>query len=307
MSGRKSLIFTVFLIVILTIPMFASANSGVAISSPKIESLTVMDLPYSYENQFRVYNNGDEDGLYSVEATTEYPDVKEWVSFDEDSFTLGPRESIVVSFAINAYDSYSGEYPIYIAAKSLPMDSETGESGTGASAFISLSQGFEIDISVPNGNLGERPIVTATPTPEVPAKVEEAAEEIAATDEGVVVKEFDKPISLDIPSKVTAGEEVELSASFIGGGEPFGMGLTLVSPSGKSYELSRTAVFTFDETGTWSVMVVINDEVILGKSVEVMPGTEKANTASAMPIPLVVPVGALVLAVPLMRRIMRRQ
>jgi len=298
--------FVLIIVGILIIPMVSSADTGIALSSPQVDLLTVTELPYSYSNHFRVYNTGDEEGLYAVKVSADYPDVEDWVTFDKDTFTLDPEESTVVTFFVNVEDTYTGDYTLLIYSKTLPMDSGTVIEGTGASAFLSLSQSFKIDMSVPNGNLGERPEVIETPTPEILAEVEEAAQEIAASDEAVMMKEFDKPISLDIPSKVTAGEEVELSASFIGGGEPFGMGLTLVSPSGKSYKLSRTAVFTFDETGTWSVMVVIDDEVILGKSIEVMPGTTKANSASAMPIPLAVPLGALVLAVPLMRRIMRR-
>ncbi len=322
MDGKGLLTFAAILTGILVIPMFASANAGIALSSPDIELLTVTKFPYYYENQFRVYNTGDEEGFFTLEVKAESPDVEEWVTYDLDTFALGPEESTDVLFFIDVYDAYSGDYQIEIIAKTLPVDLETVFDGIGANGFISLAQSFIIDITVPDGNLYERPDVTDTTTPEIPEEVEDVAEEIVANDEGVVVKDVGRPISLDIPSKAVEGEEVELSASFIGGGEPFGMGLTLVSPFGESYELSRTAIFTFDEVGTWSVMVVIDDEVIVGKSVKVeagkstgveavnlagnSAGSAPGSSASSLPIPLAVPVGALLLAVPLMRRSMRR-
>ena len=241
-----------------------SAKTGIGLSSPSITSITIDKFPFHYSDTLRVYNTGDEESVYSIKIDAPYPDVRDWISVDKDIFTLSPGTSTVVTFSIDAEEGYTGSYTITLTPAIVPKEKTNV---TGMFVYLALGTPFAFTIDVPNGSLGERPPVpVATPTSEIP----EIAKKVAESESGIMWREMGKSIFLDMPSKVYLGDLVRITASFIGGGEPVNMGLLIVSPSEKEYRLPRSTEFRFDEVGTWSVMVVIGDEVILGRPILVL-------------------------------------
>ena len=244
----------------------ASAKTGIGLSSPNVCSATIDTFPFHYSDTLRIYNTGDEESIYTIKIDAPYPDVEDWISLDKDMFTLSPDTSTVVTFSIDAEDGYTGSYDITLTPAIVPKEEVNV---TGMFVYLALGTPFKFTIDVPNGSLGERPPApVATPTSEIA----EIAKNVAESESGIIWKEMGKSIFLDMPSKVYLGDLVRITAAFIGGGEPASMGLLIVSPSGEEYGFPRSTEFRFDEVGTWSVMVVIGDEVILGRPILVQKG-----------------------------------
>lgn len=277
----------------------------IGLASPATTSLTVAEFPFHYQNRFRVYNNGDEDAVITIKVTTPYSDVRQWVSLDQDIFVIPAESSTVCTFTIDAEEGYTGDYAITFTLTKLPQELTElpQEGGIMAVAYIGLGVEFTLTVQVPpeagDSSLGERP-----PTPEVAPEAEpepateEQLEEVAESKAGAIWEQLVKPIVLSIPSSVVQGESVELSASFVGGGEPAAMGLLLVSPSGREYRLSRSTTFEFDEPGKWSVIVTIADHAILGQPVEVLPRQELIawNVLIMIAMGAVILIGAITVA-----------
>ena len=263
------------------------AFAGMALSSPPIPPITIDKFPFHYENKFRVYNQGDRDSVFAIDVITQYSDVKEWLSFDKKVFVLKPNESTQVRFNIDAQEGHTGSYDVILRPLLLPEGVTEIASGRGMQrAYIKTGIDFQITIIVPEevglASLGERPALKAPETQEGASLKKEAVEETLKAEKGVVKVHLDKPLSLDIPSEAVAGKEVKLSASFIGGGEPDEMGLLITSPSGKTFHLPRTTSFTFDEVGKWAVLVMIADNVVVGKAVNVNPPEENFGTGNML-------------------------
>jgi len=264
----KKIIIWLIVICMLTVAVttVASAKTGVGLSSPNVHSVTINKFPFHYSDTLRIYNTGDEKSVYTIKVDAPYPDVKEWVSLDKDVFTLAPDTSTVVTFSIDAEEGYTGSYSIKLTPGITPKETDV----SGIFVYLALGTPFHFTVNVPKSvgdrSLGDRP---ATATPTQTSEIQEIAKDVSESESGIVMKWMGTPISLDMPSKVYLGDLVTITASFIGGGEPASMGLLIVSPSGEEYKLPRSTEFRFDEVGVWSVMVVIGDEVILGKPIQV--------------------------------------
>ena len=295
---RRNKIIALIAIFVLLLPSIAYASSGIGLSTPTTESVTIEKFPFHYSDHFRVYNTGDEEGVFTVDVKTEYEDVKGWVSLDKSIFTLKPEESTVVTFNIDAEEGYTGDYTVVFQSAILPKGSEENITGVGAVAYLALGQPFKFTINVPEGSLGERPPTpSVTPTSEIP----EFAKNVTESESGIVKTWMGTPISLDMPSEAYLGDLVKITASFIGGGEPADMGLLIVSPSEKEYRIPRSTEFRFDEVGTWSVIVVIGDEVILGKTIQVEAKSLSAYT------PYIALAGVFVIIIFLVALLLRRR
>ena len=269
MQKRGIIALLISCMLYILMPTIALAGGGIALSNPPVSSITIDRFPFHYENAIRVYNTGDEVCVFAIKVITEYQDVAEWISFDKDIFVLEPETNTQCTFYIDANEGYTGNYEVVLFPVLLPKEAmEMKRGGTGVLTYISVGIEFQFTIRVPrevgDKSLGDRPPlpeVTPEPKPEPEKPVEEG---------GVVWKDIGKPIVLNIPAAVYQNETVELSASFIGGGEPADMGLLIVSPSGEEYELPRSTTFKFNEVGQWSIIVTIGGEMILGQPLEVV-------------------------------------
>ncbi len=311
---KSTVILAIVLLALIASP--ALANGGIGLATPATTSVTLTEFPFHHEDQFRVYNNGDEDAVITIYVSAPYPDVEQWVSLEKDIFAIEAGTSTVCTFAIDAEAGYTGDYEIIFTPTKLAQEltEVPTEGGINPVAYIALGVEFKLTVHVPqevgDSSLGERPPTPeVTPETEPPPVTEEQLIEVTETEAGVIWEELLKPILLSIPSSVVLGESVDLSASFVGGGEPAEMGLLVVSPSGKKYELPRSATFKFDELGKWSVIVTIADQAIMGKTVEVIPKQGLPGTIEPLNLLLIISicagviiVGMTILLVVLLRR-----
>ena len=292
-------IVAIMLLALMASPALAAGGLGLA--SPGTTSITITEFPFHYQDQFRVYNNGDEDVVISIKVTGPYPDVERWVSLDKDIFVIAAGSSTVRTFAIDAEEGHTGDYEITFTATRLPQElTELPQAGQiSAVAYIGVGIEFTLTVHVPpeagDSSLGERPVTPeVTPEAEPQPATEEQIEEVAESDAGAVWEQLVKPIVLSIPSSPVQNETVELSASFVGGGEPAAMGLLVVSPSGKEYRLPRSTTFEFDEPGKWSIIVTIADHAILGQPLEVLPELLPEGEPVSWNILIIILVAALI-------------
>ena len=274
-----------------------TASAGMALSSPPISVVTVQGFPFHYENKFRVYNRGDADSVFTVDVLTVCQDVRDWISFDKKVFVLKPNESTQVTFFMDAKEGFIGDCEVIIRPLMLP-EAETLLNGAAASqrAYIKTGVDMRFILNVPDAvgmaSLGKRPAPKDKVAADQKASDKKAVEETLSSETGVLKTRLDKPLSVEIPSTAVVGQPCALSVSFIGGGEPEEMGLSLTSPSGINYRLPKTASFTFDEKGKWAVLVVIGNEVILGKTVNVLPSQNSLSESGALLVGRVIGAGS---------------
>lgn len=248
---------------ILILPMVAG-QPGIGLATPPVDTLTIDAFPFTYQNKFRVYNKGDE-RVFVISITAPYQDVLDWVTVDAAVFTLLPGDTKVIQFSIYADSGYQGEYEVVFKPTVLPT--QTTPTPDSAMAHLAMSAAYSLTLIVPEGVGPPRPEEAETP-PESPRELTKTVEEMEET-EASTVRPFDKPLMINIPPETSMYEPTHLSVGFIEGEEPADLGFVVVAPSGKSYRLSRDADFSFDEEGTWNILIVIRDEIIAGNPLDV--------------------------------------
>lgn len=252
------------LVIILVIPLVA-AQPGIGLATPPVETLTIESFPFTYQNKFRVYNKGEEERVFVISISAPYQDVLDWVTVDASVFTLIPGDTRVVQFSIYADSGYQGEYAVIFRPTLLPT--QTTPTPNSAMAHLAMSAAYKLTLIVPEGAGPPRPHEEEIP-PEQPRELTKTVEEMKET-KASTVRSFDKPLLINVPSHVYMYEPTPLSVEFIEGEEPTELGFVAVAPSGKSYNLESDTVFSFNEEGTWNILVVIKDEIIAGNPLEV--------------------------------------
>ncbi|KYK32823.1 MAG: hypothetical protein AYK19_14840 [Theionarchaea archaeon DG-70-1] len=257
-------LLTLPLFMILIIPLIA-AQPGIGLATPLVETLTIDSFPFTYQNKFRVYNTGEEERVFVISISAPYQDVLDWVTVDASVFTLIPGDTKVVQFSIYADSGYQGEYDVLFKPTLLPT--QTTPTPDSAMAHLAMSAAYKLTLIVPEGVGPPRPPEEEIP-PEKPRELTKTVEEMEET-KASTVRTFDKPLLINVPSRAYAYEPVHLSVEFMEGEEPTELGFILVAPSGKNYTLESDSVFSFNEKGTWNVLIVIKDEIIAGNPLEV--------------------------------------
>lgn len=242
-----------------------TGQPGIALSSPTVERLVIDSFPFTYQNQIRVYNEGTDERVFVISVSAPYQDVLNWVAVDTSVFTLPPGETRVVQFTLYAESGYRGEYKIVFKPTLLPT--ETAPTPDSAMAHIAMTAAYTLTVAVPPEIAPERP-PEAEKEPESPRELTKIVQEMDET-KASTVRPFDKPLLINVPKEVHQYEPTYLSVDFIEGEKPADLKLLVIAPSGKSYDLASEATFAFDEEGTWSVLIVLQDEVIAGNPVDV--------------------------------------
>lgn len=255
---------SMLVVALLVIPL-VGAQSGIGLAGPPVDSLTIQSFPFTYQNKFRVYNTGEEERVFVISISAPYQDVLDWVTVDTSVFTLLPGDTKVIQFSIYADSGYTGEYDVIFKPTLLP--SQTTPVPGSATAHLAMSVSYTLTLIVPEGAGPPRPETEEIP-PEEPRELTKTVEEMKETKAGAV-RPFDKPLLINIPQESYMYEPVYLSVTLVEGEEPTELGFVAVAPSGKNYKLSSETDFTFDEEGTWNILVVIKDEIIAGNPVEV--------------------------------------
>jgi hypothetical protein len=254
------------LLCILVISLASVAGQpGIALSSPTVERLIIDSFPFTYQNQIRVYNQGTDERVFVISVSAPYQDILDWVAVDTSVFTLPPGKTKVIQFSIYAESGYYGEYEIVFKPTLLPT--ETSPTPDSAMAHIAMSAAYTLTIVVPEDIAPERP-PEEEKEPESPRELTKTVQDMDQT-KASTVRPFDKPLLINVPKEIYQYEPTFLSVEFVEGEEPADLGFLIIAPSGKSYELNSETTFSFDEKGTWSVLIVIQDEIIAGNPVDV--------------------------------------
>ncbi len=252
------------LLIVLVIP-FTAGQPGIGLATPPIDVLTIDSFPFTYQNHFRVYNKGQEERVFVISISAPYQDVLDWVTVDTSAFTLPPGETKVIQFSIYAESGYQGEYDVIFKPTLLPT--QTAPTPDSATAHLALSAAYQLTLIVPEGVGAPRP-KEAEIAPEQPRELTKTVEEMKET-KATTVRPFDKPLLISIPPHAYQYEPVHLSVKFTQGEEPADLGFIVISPSGKSQRLGSDVTFSFNEKGSWSILIVIKDEIIVGNPLEV--------------------------------------
>ncbi len=269
-----------------------AGQPGIGLATPPVDTLTIDAFPFTYQNKFRVYNKGDE-RVFVISITAPYQDVLDWVTVDTSVFTLPPGETRVIQFSIYAESGYQGEYDILFKPTLLPTQTEAAPDS--AMAHVAMSAAYTLTVVVPEGVGFQRPEEEEV-APEEPRELTKTVQEMEET-KATTVRPFDKPLLINVPPQVYQYEPTYLSVQFVEGGEPTELGFVVVSPSGKSYRLPSETTFSFDEEGIWSVLIVIQEEIIAGNPLEVNYDFGKALQFRILPRYGILMVGGIVVAV----------
>lgn len=254
----------ILLMVILVIPV-GSGQPGIGLATPPVDTLVIDSFPYTYQNKFRVYNKGEEERVFVISISAPYQDILDWVTVDTSVFALAPGETKVIQFLIYCESGYQGEYVITFKPTLLPT--QTAAAPGSAMAHLAMSASYELTLIVPEGAGPSRP-QKAEVAPEQPRELTKTVEEMEET-KASTVRSFDKPLLINVPPEAYQYEPTVLSVTFIEGEEPTELGFVVVAPSGKSYRLRSESTFSFDEEGTWNILIVIKDEIIAGNPLAV--------------------------------------
>jgi hypothetical protein len=291
--------FTILLLAILIVPL-AAGQPGIGLATPPVDTLTIDSFPFTYQNKFRVYNKGDDERVFVISISAPYQDVLDWVTVETAVFTLAPGDTRVIQFSIYAESGYQGNYEVVFRPTLLPT--QTQPTPDSAMAHVAMSAAYKLTLIVTEGAGLPRPQKAETP-PEQPRELTKTVEEMEET-QARTVRPFDKPLLINMPPEAYMYEPTHISVAFVEGGEPAELGFVASAPSGKSYRLSSDSAITFDEEGTWNILIVIKDEIIAGNPLEVKYDMAKDLRYRILPTygVLMVAAAGLVLAVYIFRR-----
>jgi hypothetical protein len=289
--------FTILLLAILIVPL-AAGQPGIGLATPPVDTLTIDSFPFTYQNKFRIYNKGNDERVFVISISAPYQDVLDWVTVETAVFTLGPGDTKVIQFSIYAESGYQGEYQVVFRPTLLPA--QTQPTPDSALAHVAMSAAYKLTLIVTE-SAPPRPLEAETP-PEQPRELTKTVEEMEET-QARTVRPFDKPLLINMPPEAYMYEPTHLSVAFVEGDEPAELGFVVSAPSGKSYRLSSDSTMTFDEEGTWNILIVIKDEIIAGNPLEVKYDLAKDLRYRILPTYGIFVVAAvLVLVVYILRR-----
>jgi len=240
-------------------------GTGVRAYVPTVRSADTAVFPFIYNGSFIVYNDGYRDGVYIIRVGVTEPSSIQWLNLSESVFTLRPGESKLVYFSLNVTNETArpGEQEFIFTPTLLSTNVEPYLDQF--ASYISPADSFRFRLNVTG--------VPAGPTRGVPVVFVQSnqtnfVQYSALEDMNRVVTLLDRAIRLNIRDKAIAGEPVPVSVSIFQGLSSRGISLLAVSPDGTAHPITGGNV-TFDRMGLWGVIVMVGDEMILGKTVEV--------------------------------------
>lgn len=240
-------------------------GSGVRAYVPTVRSADAGIFPYIYNGTFVVYNDGYRNGVYVIRVGVTEPTSIEWLNLSESIFTLRPGQSKLIYFTLNVTNETArpGEQefiftPTLLATNVEPYLDEFAN-------YVSSADSFRFRLNV-TGNVSAS--AAGTPVVFVPGDRTNFVQYSVLQDTNKVVTLLDRAIKLNMQDKAVVGEPVPVSISIFEGLSSRGISLMAVSPEGSAYPITGGNV-TFDRIGLWGVVVMVGDEMILGKTVDV--------------------------------------
>ncbi len=251
----------------------AQADIGLGISGNN-QALVIESFPFTYSNSISIHNAGDEKSIYCVKIVGEYTDIVGWIDVNPKIMVIEPGGYANVQYSVYAEEGYTGTYITYLeitaykeSVKSATLQ-ETPMSYVQSSGIIRIS--IEVSEEAGLNSMGiQHPSLNYEEMPSGPFKL--VVENIESCSSGVSIETFDRPLYIDIPHQVIKNKLIPLSGGYIGEGEPESMKIILNAPSGETYTLAPSTSFIFNEEGTWHAILVLGNQPIIGKAIEVLP------------------------------------
>ncbi|HTX43432.1 MAG TPA: hypothetical protein VMC61_01790 [Methanocella sp.] len=242
-------------------------GTGARAYVPTQRSASADDFPFTYNGSFVVYNDGYRDGVYVIRVAVDEPTSINWLNLSEPAFTLRPGQSKLVYFTFNVTGEQAvpGEHDFIFTPTLLTTNVEP-YLDTFAS-YISSADSFRFRLNVSGPRVTAS---TAVPVVFVNDGRTNLVQYSVLQDTNKVVTQLDRAVKLNVPDKAIVGEPVPISTSIFEGLSNRGISLMAVSPEGRVHAINE-GNYTFDSVGLWGVIVLMGDEIIMGRTVDVVP------------------------------------
>lgn len=272
---RPVKLFTFALLAIALLSFAATAygyGTGVRTYVPSQTTLTVDSLPYVHNGSFVVYNDGYRDGVYIIRISVTEPASIEWIDMSEAAFTLRPGESRIVYFniSITQEQAVPGEHEFVIMPTLLNTNVEPYLDDF--ASYKAKTDPFTIKLKLAGQMLvtSYQGIPPGAPVVFFRDYNHTNLQQFSILENNhTVTTLLDRAIRLNAPSQVTKGIMTPLTVSIFEGLSERGISMMAVSPNNTLYRVTNGS-FIFDQEGLWGIMVLVGDEFILGKTVEVV-------------------------------------
>lgn len=262
-------------VVLLSVPSHASsAGTGIKVFAPSASSITVGQLPLSYNGSFIVQNDGLLEGVYIVRVAVDDPSAIAWVNVSPAGFVLAPGEMRQVNFSLDVAEGQAvpGTYHIDFVPALLPLNVEP-YIDTFAS-YVSLTDRYNFTVVIPDSasfvataaEPGLTPVTFGNDSGRL-----NLVQFVPPENDSRVVTQIDRAVRINVPSGAEIGRPVPVSLSVFEGLSSSGISLKAVSPDGVFYNIVGNNV-TFDQLGRWGVVALVGDTVLLGRPVDVSEG-----------------------------------
>lgn len=240
-------------------------GTGVKAYIPTVRSAIADSLPYSYSGSFMVHNDGYRDGVYIIRVGVTEPSSIGWLDLSESIFTLRPGQSKLIRFnlSLTRETARPGEQEFIFTPTLLSTSVEPYLDDF--ANYISSADSFRFRLNVTGAIPASSEV---TPIVFVPGNHTNFVQYSVLEDMNKVVTQLDRAIKLNVRDTALVGESVPVSVAIFEGLSKRGISLLAVSPEGSAYPFEEGNI-TFDHIGLWGVIVLVGDEMILGKTVDV--------------------------------------
>ncbi|AFD00667.1 hypothetical protein Mtc_1927 [Methanocella conradii HZ254] len=279
-------------------------GTGVKAYVPTMRSATVEALPLTHSGSFMVYNDGYRDGVYIVRVGVTEPSSINWLNLSDSIFTLRPGQSKLVYFTFNltVETAIAGEHEFIFTPTLLAIGVEPYLDAL--ATYVSRADSFRFRLSI-SGQPGAAS--AAIPITFVEGNRTNFIQYSVLEDTNKVVTQLDRAIRLNLPDSAIVGEPVPVSISIFEGLSKRGISLMAVSPEGQAFPVSEGNI-AFNSIGLWGVIVLVGDEMIIGRTIDVKPmwsplaGLDASSLLAGLSLLLLLSVVPLWLLVPAKRQ-----
>ncbi len=269
---RLSVTIILFILIVLALVSAPASvycyGTGVRAYMPSQTNYIADSLPYSYNGSFVVFNDGYRNGVYIIRVSVNEPSAINWLDLSQSAFTLKPGESKIIFFnlSVSEDDALPGEHDYMIMPTLLNTNVEPYLNDF--ANYVSQTDPFMLKLTLP----GEPSAPSSEGTPVTFSGDDNRTnlpQYSVLTGNGTVLTQLDRAIRLNSPQQATVGIATPLNVSIFEGLNEQGISLMAVSPNGTLYRVSNSS-FTFNKEGLWGIMVLVGDEFVLGKPLNVV-------------------------------------
>ncbi len=255
-------------------------GTGIKAYMPAQTTIIADSLPYSYNGSFVVFNDGYRDGVYIIRVSVSEPSAINWLDLSVTAFTLKPGDSKIVFFnlSVSEDNALPGAHDYVIMPTLLNTNVEPYLDDF--ANYVSQTDPFTLQLILP----GETTAPSSQGTPVTFSSDDNRTnlpQYSVLSGNHTVLTQLDRAIRLNTPQQATVGIATPFNVSIFEGLSQQGISLMTVSPNGTLYRVSNNT-FTFNQEGLWGVIVLVGDEFVIGKPLNVAgPGA----AASLLTIP----------------------